>query len=148
HCKVARVLRTEMVDDPYQDDDANGPQTDVIIGEAEILYGGPRADGGCDGEIRHQQQRAHDCEQTALVPGGRIDTATVREMAADDDVIVADDGRQHADCEDDRQRGETGCDERQPYDVCLARAPIPVEQCASAFPIYVAGTMNRCAFHC
>ena len=77
-----------------------------------------------------------------LDPRRRIHPSPVRKTLADDGVIVADDGRQRANRQNDRQRRITGRQERKPDHVSFARSPIPVEQSRRPFPVQVAWTMN------
>src|SRR5437762_12244576 len=65
-------------------------------------------------------------------------------MGADDDVIEADDCREHAHGKNDRKRCETGRDKCQPKHVSFASTPIAVKQCGGALPINIARPMHAC----
>jgi hypothetical protein len=73
----------------------------IFPGHAKIAHGIPATHGGGHDEIRQQQQRAEHGQHPALLARGGIDAAAIREMPANDDVIVADQPGQQANRQDD-----------------------------------------------
>src|SRR5689334_19021542 len=65
-------------------------------------------------------------------------------MRANNDVVVADNGGQHTNREDDRERGKPCRNERESQHVGLACTPVPVEQRGGALPIHIARPMDSC----
>src|SRR4029077_15489112 len=77
-----------------------------------------------------------------LLARGGVNTATIREMTADNNVIDAYQPGERTNGKDDRQRRKSGGDKRQTNYVRLAGAPIAVEQGGRAFPIQIARPMH------
>ena len=145
--KAAGMFWPEIVEIADEQNGADGGQLQVFPGHAKIAHGIPATHGGCHDEVGQQQQRAEHGQHPALLARGRINAAAIREMPANDDVVVADQPGQNANRQDDWKRGKTGGDKGQPNDVGLACAPVTVEQSRRSGPADVARTM--CAdFHC
>ena len=139
---AAAVFRSEEVDDPDDENESHGGDLGVLARNAEIADRRPAAQRRRDHEIRDEQECAGGGEKAALLARRGIDTAAIRKMRADDDVVVGDDGGQDADRENDGERREAGGDEGEADNVGLARAPVAVEQGGGALPVDVARTVN------
>ena len=100
----------------------------MLRARSDIAQCRPATERSRDRKIRNQQQRPDHRQQPALLARGGVNTAAIREMTADNDVIDADQPGERTNGQDDRQRRKPGGDKRQTNDVRLARAPIAVEQ--------------------
>ncbi len=139
---AAAVFRPEEIDDADDEDERHGGDLRIARRDAEITDGGPSAERGGDHEICHQQERARRGEEATLLARRGVDATAIRKVRADDDVIVGHHRRQHADSEDDGERGKAGRDKSQTDDIRLARPPIAVEKRGGAFPIHITRTMD------
>src|SRR5438445_12293293 len=111
---------------------------------AEILKGGERADGRSDQVIGDEQKRADDGYDFAAMPHAGVNAAAVGIKTADDHVVEADEGSEHAHRCDQPKRAVACDSERKPNDVGLARPPIAVKNCRRALPIDIARSLNVC----
>ncbi len=136
------MFRPKEIDDADGENQAHRGDRRVLARHAEIAYGRPPAERGGDREIRHEQERASRSEKAALFPRRGIHAAAIREMLADDNVIVGHHRGERADRENDRQRTEPRRDKGQADDVGFACSPIAVKQRRGAFPIHVARAMD------
>src|SRR5262249_27772446 len=64
-------------------------------------------------------------------------------MFADQNVVVADEGREGADSDDDGQGSIAGRHKSQSDDIGFARAPVAVEQSSGALPIDIPWTVRQ-----
>src|SRR5712671_2161937 len=94
--------------------------------------------GGCDNEIRQQQQSADGCQPSRVEAGSSIDSAAVWEMFADPDVIDADQARQRANRQQVGQGSITNRRDAKADDVGFAGAPIAIEQRGGPDPTHIA----------
>ena len=97
------MFGSEIIDEPDQQDETNRRDFKIGPGHAEIAHGVPATHRRRDDEVRQQQQSAEHRQHSALLARRGIDPSAVREMLADDDVVVADQSGQRAHRENDRQ---------------------------------------------
>src|SRR5258707_10245906 len=110
----------------------------------EVSKCGKRADRRRDQIISNQQEGAHNRNHFRAMPDGWINAAAVRVEAADDHVVEADEGGEHAHRSDQPERGVARDSERKPNDVGLARPPIAVQNRGRALPVHIARSLNVC----
>src|SRR6266480_2653585 len=137
------VLRTEIIDRSDDKNENHRRQRHVGRSDTEITRRRPSTQSRRDNKIRDQQQRANRCEEAALASGRGINAAAVWKMGADGYVVVAHDRGEGANCENDRERSETGGNKSKTDNVGFARAPVSVEESSRAFPIHIARAMDR-----
>src|SRR5947207_4267416 len=72
----------------------------------------------------------------------RVNPAAVGIKAANDHVIDADEGGQHAHRGNQPERSVTSDGKREPDDVGFASAPVAVKNCSRALPIDITRSLN------
>ncbi len=144
---TAAVFRAEEINDTDHDHEAHGGDSSVLRRDTKVTHRGPAAQRRGDEEIRDQKQGAGRGEEAALLPCRRINSAAVRKMGADDNVVESDDRGQRTDCEDERERREPRGHEGKTDDVSLARAPVAIEKGGGPLPVNVARPMHTRRFN-
>src|SRR2546423_6183853 len=140
---AATVLWAEIIDRSDDKNENHRRQRHVGRRDTEITRRRPSTQRRRDNKIRDQQERADRCEEAALASGRGINAAAIWKMGADNNVVVADDRGEGANCENDRERSETGGNKSKADNVGFARAPISVEESSRAFPIHISWAMDR-----
>ena len=136
------MFRPKEIHEADDHDQAHRRDRSVFARNTQVTDRRPTAQCSRDNKIRDEQERAGRSEKAALLSRRGINAAAIREMRADNDVVVGDDGGEQADRENDRQRRKSRRDERETDDVGLARSPIAVEEGSGAFPIHIARPMH------
>ena len=113
---------------------------------SQVAEGRPTAERGSHREIRHEQEGSDDGEQFAMGSRCGINTASVREASADDDVVDTNQKRERANCENDGQGSEACGRKSQTENVSFAGAPVTVEESCGAAPVEIAWAMSRNVF--
>ena len=114
HSETSGMLRPEIIDHTHQQKHGNRCERYVIAKKPDpsnMLRAGsdvaqcrPATERSRHRKIRNQQQRPDHRQQAALLARGGVNTAAIREMTADNDVIDADQPGERANGQDDRQR--------------------------------------------
>src|SRR5439155_23599285 len=140
---TAAMFGAKVVNCAEDQNNGHRGERSVLSRNPEIRNASPATQGCGHNEIRNQQERAHRSEKAALLSSGRIDTAAVRKMRADNNVVETNDCRERAYREDDRKRRETSGDKCEAEHIGFARTPVAIEQRGRPFPVDVARTMHR-----
>ena len=69
HREIAAMAWSEQIDGSDHEDDPDCRNHDVILRDAEVAEGRPSAEGGCNGEVRYQQEGCHDREDFSMRAG-------------------------------------------------------------------------------
>ena len=139
------MLRTKKVQPADEHDCESGPN--FRMGQAQILKGRQRTDGGGHDVIRDQQERADDGDDFRPVPDAGIDPAAVRIMFADGHVVDPHQGGEQTHGRDQPKRTVTRHGKRQADDVGLAGTPIPVKNGGGARRVHVAWPLRLTENH-
>ena len=123
--EAAGLFRSEQIE---QSDDKNRSRSEFFrMRHAEILKGRKRADRSGHQVIGDEQKRADDGDHLAAMPNTRVNATAVWIKTADNHVVDPDERSEYAHRGDEPERCIAGDSERQPYDVGLAGAPVPVK---------------------
>ena len=136
--EAAAVFWPEKIDDADGENQTDRRNRRVLARHAEVAHRRPSAQRGRNREIRDEQERPGGSKKSALFSCRGINAAAIREMRANNNIVVGHHRGEHADREDDRQGAEARRDKSQADDVGFARSPIAVKQRCRAFPIHVA----------
>src|SRR6266851_970318 len=103
---------------------------------------GKGADGRGYQIIGDEQKRSDDRDDFAPMADARVNATAVGIQTADDHVVEADERGQHAHQADEPKRSVTSDGKREPDDVGLARAPVPIKNRRRALPIDITRSLD------
>src|SRR5690242_7510974 len=107
---------------------------DVLLADAEVVEAVEGAEGGGDGVVGEEEERADDAQELGALPGGGVDAAAVGIEAADLGVCPGDGEDEDAHRADEPEAGAAGDEEGEAEDVEAAGAPVAEEESAGLEP--------------
>ena len=145
HRKSTRMLRPEKIQRPDHENRCAGKI--LGMGHSEIEKCGEGADGRRDDIVGNQQKGSDNGDDLGAVTHAGIDTPAIRIVAADGDVVQADQRRQQTHGPDEPRRAVSGHRKGETDDISLTGSPVTVEDRSRPLPIDIARAGGGAEFH-